>query len=263
MLYDSSADVIRKALRGLNLAPSQAAELAGLGEKDVLSASRTPAGKELLEKLAPALGLNGRALAGLDHYEPQVPLPSWLERLELPHEDETVNAWLIRTEDLCLLIDTGTEPRDAVKELEKRGIQKVHVLLTHGHGDHIGGLPGLRSRCISIRGQVELGEEPAMPGDVLPYGELKIQVIPLPGHYPGAIGFRFEIAGVPLCAVGDALFAGSMGGCAAGLPYQTALDHVRAEVMSLSPETLLLTGHGPASTVALELKANPFFAIQA
>lgn len=261
MLYDSSADVIRKALRGLNLAPSQAAALAGLGEKDVIAASRTPAGRELLEKLAPALGLNAPALAAHEYYEPQITLPPWMEQLELPHEDETVNAWLIQTEDLCLLIDTGTEPHDAVQELEKRGIEKVHVLLTHGHGDHIGGLPGLRPRSISIRGQVELGEEPAKPGDVLQYGELRIQVIPLPGHYPGAIGFRFEIAGMPLCAVGDALFAGSMGGCAAGLPYQTALDHVRAEVMSLPPETLLLTGHGPATTVANELRANPFFAI--
>jgi glyoxylase-like metal-dependent hydrolase (beta-lactamase superfamily II) len=91
-------------------------------------------------------------------------------------------------------------------------------------------------------------------------GALSIRAIPLPGHCLGALGYVIEGLAVPVCVTGDALFAGSMGGCAPGEPYREALAANRKEVLSLPPETILLPGHGPASTVGSELLANPFLA---
>ena len=73
-LYDTTSDVIRKALRGLALAPATAATRAGLPEKAVLAATRGPADPELLVRLAPSLGLDPVALAGLDAYRPDAVL---------------------------------------------------------------------------------------------------------------------------------------------------------------------------------------------
>jgi len=58
--------------------------------------------------------------------------------------------------------------------------------------------------------------------------------------------------------VGDALFAGSMGG--PNTSYADCLRTNREEILSLPPETILCSGHGPLTTVALERAHNPFFA---
>lgn len=87
-----------------------------------------------------------------------------------------------------------------------------------------------------------------------------IRVIALPGHCVGAVGYVVERIEPPVCVTGDALFAGSIGGCAPGEPYRQALDSLRKEVMTLPDETLLLPGHGPATTVGSERTANPFLA---
>jgi glyoxylase-like metal-dependent hydrolase (beta-lactamase superfamily II) len=58
--------------------------------------------------------------------------------------------------------------------------------------------------------------------------------------------------------VGDALFAGSMGG--GMVSYADALRTNRREIMTLPPQTVICPGHGPMTTVAEERAHNPFFA---
>ena len=253
MLYDTSADVIRKALRGLAMAPSEAAAAAGLPEREVLAASRGEVSPDTLRKLAPALGLDAEALAGLPDYSPP-PCPlAEIQRLELPFDDETVNAWLVEDgEGEHLLFDTGEDPEEIREALEKLGISSVTVLITHEHRDHVGGLRGLEGMARWI-------EDPK-PGERLRFGKLQIRVIDLPGHCEGAVGYVIEGLDLPACVTGDALFAGSVGGCAPGVPYREALESLKRKVMTLPPETVLLTGHGPSSTVAAERRSNAFLA---
>ncbi len=257
MLYDTSADVLRKALRGLDLAPATVAARAGLPERDVLAATRSPAPPELLAKLAPALGLDPAALAGLDRYEPTAPLPSGITRLELPFEDETVNAWLLEDGGYGVLFDAGFGRGDALRALETRGIDRLEALVTHDHRDHTGGLEGLQARIHSLAGLPGRGERLAA-GDLIVRGPFRIRVIALPGHCDGALGYVLDNAKPPVCVTGDALFAGSIGGCPPGKPYQDALAALHENVMSLPDDTLLLPGHGPATTVGQERRANPF-----
>lgn len=255
-LYDSTEDVIRKALRGLDMAPSEAAARAGVSDKDAIAASRQPVGSAVLRQLAPALGLDAEALAGLPSYQPP-PCPlAEVTRLELPFHDETVNAWLLDNgANGWVLFDTGDGRLDVRRELEQRGIRKVAVFITHSHGDHTGGLSSLREMAKSVDGPENL-----KPGDLLPAGKLSIRVIDLPGHCPGALGYVVEGLAQPLCVTGDALFAGSMGNCGPGEPYRAALAALKAGVMSLPDETVLLTGHGPETTVGSERNGNAFLA---
>lgn len=259
MLYDTTADVIRKALRGLGMAPSQAAALCDLPEREVLAASRGPVSGETLEALAPTLGLDGNALAGLPEYQPSIESIDLIIRFELPFADETVNSWLLSDgAGTLILFDTGDSPRDIRHALEGREIRRVEVLITHSHGDHTGGLPGLSGMTASLAGPDQ--GEILQPGMRIPRGLLEIEVIGLPGHCPGALGYVVRGLGVPVCITGDALFAGSIGGCAPGQPYRQALESLRKEVMTLPDETILLPGHGPATTVGSERRSNPFLA---
>ena len=68
------------------------------------------------------------------------------------------------------------------------------------------------------------------------------------------------IAGLarPVAVVGDALFAGSMGG--GMVSYEDALGTNRKEIFSLPENTILCPGHGPMTSVAEEKEHNPFFA---
>jgi glyoxylase-like metal-dependent hydrolase (beta-lactamase superfamily II) len=259
MLYDSTADVIRKALRGLGLAPSQAAARCGLPERDVIRASREAADREILLKLAPALGLNPEALAGLPDYRPPDALPLEITRLELDFDDETVNAWLVESgRGEHVLFDTGDETHAARDRLDERGIGALDVFITHNHADHTGGIPGLKGIIRHLHGPGRA--EAVEPGDSIASSKLTLRAIPLPGHCERALGYVVDGLDRPVCVTGDALFAGSIGGCATGEPYRQALAALRTEVMTLPDNTLLLPGHGPATTVGSERKSNPFLA---
>ena len=58
--------------------------------------------------------------------------------------------------------------------------------------------------------------------------------------------------------VGDALFAGSVGGVRGD--YIETLATIRQEILGLRDDTILCPGHGPLTTVAQEKTNNPFFA---
>lgn len=255
MLEDDFTYVLKKAFKGLALPPGEAAARAGLDEKEVLSFFRGNFSTDIARRLAPVLGLDPEALAGHDHYEPKPLALEEIRRLDLPFDGERVNAWLITTSDTVILFDTGYDADSCVESLGR--IRPDEIFITHGHRDHIGGNGSFKG--IPIHGP-ESGYSTKLvkPGDSFRNGSLIVRTVDLSGHYTPSLGYFIDGLAVPVLVTGDALFAGSMGGCNTPELYQHALARLEDVLAPLPDSTVLLPGHGPATTLGEERSANPF-----
>ncbi len=258
MLEDDFTYVIRKAFKGLGLAPGEAAARAGLAENDVMTFYRGKFSAETARLLAPVLGLGEDALVGHDQYHPEVLKIPKIHRLKLPFDNENVNAWLVETSDGTILFDTGYEAGTCLEELgEKR---PNIVLVTHNHHDHVGGVMDFVRLGIPIQGPDIDHASPNRPGDSIRCGPLTVTTWDLSGHCIPSVGYHIAGLERPVLVTGDAIFAGSIGGCATPALYQAALRQIHEIIDPLPDETILLPGHGPATTLGEERKGNPFLA---
>jgi hydroxyacylglutathione hydrolase len=262
MLEDDASWVIRKALRGLGLDPARAASRCGLPEEAVLDFLAGRFDAESAGKLAGTLGLCPVALAALSAHAPPVPpAAAGFTRLEMPFgTDGTVNAWLLEAGETRVLVDAGDSPqalRDAWERVSPDALPDA-ALLTHGHRDHIGGLALLREWGVPLWGPpLAEGVGEIKPGQCLRLGDLSWTAHDLAGHADPALGYEISGLRVPALVTGDALFAGSVGGCAPE-SYAAALQGLGRCLAGLPEDTWLLPGHGPASTLACERIGNPF-----
>ncbi len=259
MLEDDFTYVLRKALKGHDLAPSAAAQLAGLSEHAVLAFSKGKFSEEIARGLARVLGLDEDSFAHHDQYLPAPLAVPQIHRLDLPFHDEQVNAWLINDGEVCLLFDTGYGPEICLKALEAIGAPPPQqIYITHAHRDHIGGNDTFRRLGIPICGDAVDGASPMHPGEETRHGKLTVRACDLSGHATPALGFHVDGLAVPVLVTGDALFAGSMGGCDNPAVFRHALSRLHDVLTPLPGSTVLLPGHGPATTLAEEWIANPF-----
>ena len=192
-----------------------------------------------------------------------------------------VNCSLLENEGKALIIDPGQEADRIIAALENKGWEPEAILLTHGHFDHINGIPGLLERFPDL--PVYVSEEDAevmshpmnsLPTEyfpvTVPAKNLKtdllnsslltlnssLTVISTPGHTPGGVCYFFPQE--KLLLSGDTLFAGSIG--RTDLPggnmatLMRSLDSLRA----LPEDTLVIPGHGMTTTIGRELASNPF-----
>jgi len=269
-LEDTVTDIIGKAQRGLGLGDTDLADRIGIeiSELEAVKQVRGVAFAEV-DKLAKALELGPHALVALAEgkYNPAVTLPkTGFFQANTPYGGEIrVNAYLVWDAEtgLAAAFDTGADCTPLVEELQKRHLTLQDVYLTHTHVDHVMELDRLIEKA-GGKVSVHVNEaEPLdnavsfQPGGTFSLGRLQIETRDTSGHSAGGTTYLVHGLDRPLAIVGDALFAGSVGGIKSD--YRAALQRIRDNVLSGQDGTILAPGHGPLTTVVQEKASNPFF----
>jgi len=200
------------------------------------------------------------------------------------------NVYLLGDEDTkaAVIIDPSFESDKAVAEAVRQGWILKQIWLTHAHFDHTAGAKQVADSFspplpIGIHKDAETWmntysdgntfgfEVPQVPtpsfyfqqGDCLSLdpavNEPVVEVREAPGHSPGSVVFYCEHLGVLFC--GDVIFRESIGRTdLQGGDFETLIDSIQSQVMSLPDTTTLLPGHGPESSVGYERINNPYLA---
>jgi hydroxyacylglutathione hydrolase len=193
------------------------------------------------------------------------------------------NCYLISNEQSCLVIDPGEEGDKLISIISKAKLKPQAILLTHAHFDHIGAVDKIRDHYhipVYIHKKeakwlidpVLNGSQYFMIGESITtkqadyyfeqegkqtIGDFQFEVFETPGHSPGSVSLYFEE--LQLVASGDALFKSSIG--RTDLPggnEQQLLQSIHKKLLTLPEETLVLSGHGPVTTIGDEMSSNPF-----
>lgn len=182
-----------------------------------------------------------------------------------------------RDTDECLVFDPGLQHRRTLAVLEDRGLRCHRILLTHGHPDHVNGVPAVRAahRCDAAihpddRAMLPfvtrlpgvpadlpevVAEVDLVPGETLRWQDLDLRVLHTPGHTRGSVCF---LVGRDLIA-GDTLFQRSVGRTdLPGGDWPTLMFSIENTLYALPPETVVRPGHGPSTTIREEMLYNPF-----
>jgi hydroxyacylglutathione hydrolase len=265
-LEDTYADILSKAQRGLRLDVGTLSTKAGVSAalaSQILSGSFDEPG---VRALAAALNLHPDRVAAIgrtDYRPAEVALMDGLSQFNTPFEDMTVNSYLVWDPigRKAVAFDTGADCDGMLEAIDVHGLKLELILLTHSHGDHILELDRLRERTGAAAwiGEKEpvAGARPFAVGKTFQAGALSIESRSTWGHSPGGVTYVVRGLARTIAIVGDAIFAGSMGG--GGVSYNDALKTNRENILSLPDETVICPGHGPLTTVGEQKKVNPFF----
>jgi hydroxyacylglutathione hydrolase len=266
-LEDSFSDVIGKAQRGLRLSDTELAEKARVSSQKVRQLREGTFDELALVRVAPVLGLAARQLCNLaqGQWQPRnTGVIDGLEQFTTNYHDMSVNAYLVwdLKSKQAIAFDTGADSAGMVRAARHRGLAIKLILLTHSHPDHIIDLPRLREETgatvFAPREEPVPGAELFDEGKHWQLGDVHIDTRKTWGHSHGGMTFVVNGLSKKVAIVGDAIFAGSMGG--GNVSYHDALQTNLEKILSLPDETLICPGHGPMTTVGEEKQHNPFFA---
>ena len=204
-----------------------------------------------------------------------------MEVIRIPAGIYAANCYLVYDEDTKegIVIDPGGDVDDIIAQIDKLYLKIKYIVLTHGHGDHIAGVEGLKSytkadiavhkddkalvkdgsknlSSMMATGTVEFDPDILLnEDDIIKFGNLEAHVIHTPGHTPGGISLKIENA----LFTGDTLFAGSIGRTDFEYgSFEDIMNSIKNKLLEFPEETRVYPGHGPATTLKMEKQSNPF-----
>jgi hydroxyacylglutathione hydrolase len=181
----------------------------------------------------------------------------------------------------AIVVDPGDEIERIVSIVQKHGLMVKQIIVTHAHIDHIAGAAKLKAltgapvyynqldlplvKLMDVQAgwlgiatpTVSAPDADAEDGLKVAFGDIKAVVLHTPGHTEGSISLHFPAE--KLLIAGDTLFAGSIGRTdLPGGDFKKIMASLKERLIVLPEETKVIAGHGPATTIALELESNPF-----
>jgi glyoxylase-like metal-dependent hydrolase (beta-lactamase superfamily II) len=151
-------------------------------------------------------------------------------------------------------IDAPAEPEQSIAAAESAGVRPSAILLTHGHGDHTASIDILKERYAAklYAGATEVGLKPGQMdvpvghGDEVAVGNLRFQVLHVPGHTPGSTTYVYGKSAF----VGDTLFPGGPGHSRSNELLQLEINSITTHLYALPGDTTIYPGHGDITTIA-------------
>lgn len=190
------------------------------------------------------------------------------------------NCYIIYGNDKeAIIIDPGGDYEEIMAKIYKNNLNIKYIILTHGHGDHIGATEKLREKLeakvlihefdVEIiedadknlsnmmgMGKIEFSPDIKLEDKmIIEFSDLKAEIIHSPGHTRGSICIKIE----EYLFSGDTLFKGSIGRADLyGGNYEEILESIRNKIMILDEYTVILPGHGENSLLVEEKMTNPY-----
>jgi glyoxylase-like metal-dependent hydrolase (beta-lactamase superfamily II) len=172
-----------------------------------------------------------------------------------------VNVWIVGDDDEVIVIDPGTDPAAVLDAVGEREI--LAVICTHGHAAHVAAAPEVAERdeaevALHSADRIEWRlahdddtEDPEIPmaaGGAFEVGDVRLEVIHTPGHTPGSVSLYCE--DLEVVFTGDALSASGPCPHNGEFPdFPRQLTSIGEQLLDLPPDTRVLPGHGPETTI--------------
>ena len=185
----------------------------------------------------------------------------------------------------AVIIDPGNyeayENESISKFIDENKLQLKKIILTHCHLDHCLGNKYLNEKygaellipfderdlyknveniatLFGFANYSHLDENKYLKEkDKIEFGNIKLDVLFLPGHSPGHLAFNYKKENI--CFSGDVLFYNSIGRTdLPGGDYDTLINSIKNKLFLLNPDTIIYSGHGPKTILKNEMKNNPF-----
>lgn len=200
--------------------------------------------------------------------------------IKIPAGIYAANSYIVYSENTLksIVIDPGGDAETIFKNIKDNNLDVKYIVLTHGHGDHIGAVEKLRdilnAKLLIHKDDVNMIKNPEMnlsnmmvravslepdevlkDGDKMQVGDLEIEVIHTPGHTRGGICLKID----GHLFTGDTLFKRSIGRTdLSGGDYDALINSINNNIFTLEDNTIVLPGHGENSTIGEEKTLNPY-----
>lgn len=204
--------------------------------------------------------------------------------IAMPVGQLAANCYIVYCENTrkAVVIDPGADGQSILNRIQYEGLEVGHILLTHGHFDHIGAVKFLKEQ-LGASVAIHSGDAQALTdaarnlsafmgehlvqvppdvllqeGDIIAVGGIAMKVLHTPGHSEGSVCFVVD-SPVKMAFTGDTLFQGSIGRSDfPGGSYEQLISSIRDKLLTLDDDYTIYPGHGPKSTIGAERVTNPF-----